>query len=284
MSSMRRSAVGGALVFLCACAPRPAGQRHELKGQVLAVNLDRQEVVIRHEDIPGFMPAMTMPFAVKDRALLAGRAPGDLVVGTLVVTDTSAWLERLTQTGYSRLAEPKAVTEAGALSPNDLVPDATFVDLDGQARRFAEWRGHAVALTFTFTRCPLPDFCPALDRSFARLAAQVRADAALAPKVRLLTVSFDPEHDTPAVLKKHAAALGADPALWIYLTGEAAAVDAFGRHFGLLVEREGKDAGLTHNLRTAVIDPSGRLVRVWRGSDWAPEDVTAVLRKAALGR
>ncbi len=284
MSPMRRSAIVGALAVFCACAPRPEGQRHALKGQVLAVNLDRQEVVIRHEDIPGFMPAMTMPFAVKDRALLAGRAPGDLVLGTLVVTNTSAWLERLTKTGFSPLAEPPPVTEAGALSPNDPVPDAAFVDQDGQGRRFAEWRGHAVALTFVFTRCPLPDFCPALDRSFARLAAQVRADPALAPKVRLLTVSFDPEHDTPAVLKKHAAALGADPGIWVYLTGEAGAVDAFGRHFGLLVEREGGSAGLTHNLRTAVVDPSGRLVRIWRGSDWAPEDVLAALRKAALGR
>ena len=284
MSSMPRSAVAGALALLLSCAPRPEGRRHELKGQVLAVDKGRQEIVIRHEDIPGFMPAMTMPFAVKDRALLEGRAPGDIVLGTLVVTDTNAWLERLAKTGMAPLAAPPAVTEAGALSPNDPVPDAAFVDQDGEARRFAEWRGHAVALTFVFTRCPLPDFCPALDRSFARLQEQVKAEPGLAPKVRLLTVSFDPEHDTPAVLKRHAAALGADPTLWVYLTGEAAAVDAFGRRFGLSVEREGGDASLTHNLRTAVVDPSGRLVRIWRGSDWAPEDVAAVLRKAAPGR
>ena len=279
MRCMRRSAVAGALALLSACAPRPEGRRHELKGQVLAVSPERQEVVIRHEEIPGFMPAMTMPFSVKDKALLEGRAPGDIVLGTLVVTDTNAWLEGLTKTGFLALSAPPAPVEPGGLRPNDLVPDAALVDQDGKARRFSDWRGHAIALTFVFTRCPLPDFCPALDRSFARLQEQVKADSALAAKVRLLTVSFDPEHDTPAVLEKHASRLGADPALWVYLTGETAAVDAFGRHFGLSVEREGGEAGLTHNLRTAVIDPLGRLARVWRGSDWAPDEVAAELRR-----
>jgi protein SCO1 len=280
---MRRSAAAGALVLLCACAPRPEGRRHELKGQVLAVSPERQEIVIRHQEIPGFMPAMTMPFSVRDKALLEGRTPGDIVLGTLVVTDTNAWLERLTKIGFAALPSPPAVAEPGALHPGDLVPDAALVDQDGKARRFAEWRGQAIALTFIFTRCPFPDFCPALDRSFARLQEQVKADPALAKSVRLLTVSFDPEHDTPAVLRKHAARLRADPALWTYVTGEVAAVDELGRHFGLSVEREGASAGLTHNLRTAVVDPSGRLVRIWRGSDWAPEEVAAELRKA-LGR
>jgi protein SCO1 len=277
---MRRSVVTVGLALLLACSSRPEGRRHEIKGQVLAVSPERQEIVIRHEEIAGFMPAMTMPFSVKDKALLEGRTAGDLVLGTLVVTDTNAWLERLTKTGFTALAAAPTVAEAGALQPNDLVPDAPLVDQNGKARHFAEWRGHAVALTFIFTRCPLPDFCPAIDRSFARLQDLVKADKTLAAKARLVTVSFDPEYDTPAVLAKHAARLGADPALWVYVTGEVAAVDALGRHFGLSVERAGQEAGLTHNLRTAVIDPSGRLVRVWRGSDWSPEEVAAELRRA----
>jgi len=277
-------ALAGTLLASAACAPRRDGQRYELKGQVLAVNAARLEVVIRHQDIPGFMPAMTMPFSVKNAALLEGRTPGDLVLATLVVTDTGAWLERLTKTGAAPVAGLLPPAEPGALAPGDAVPDAAFVDQDGKARHFAEWRGSAVAVTFIFTRCPLPDFCPALDRSFARLAALVQGDPALAAKVRLLTVSFDPAYDTPAVLRKHAARLRADPALWLYLTGDVDAVDAFGRHFGLSVVREGADAGLTHNLRTAVVDPAGRLVRTWRGSDFAPGEVAAELRKAALGR
>jgi protein SCO1 len=283
VTRLRWSSVVGVLLVLGGCAPRLEGRRHELTGQVLAVSPERQEIVIRHQAIPGFMPAMTMPFAVKDKGLLEGRVPGDLVRATLVVTDTNAWLERLTRTGFAALASPAPVAEPGALRTGDLVPDVALVDQDGKARHFAEWRGHAVALTFIFTRCPLPDFCPTLDKSFARLQEQVKADKALAANVRLLTVSFDPEHDTAAVLLKHAARLGADPEMWAYVTGKVAAVDAFGRHFGLSVERKGRDDGLTHNLRTAVVDPAGRLVRVWRGSDWAPEEMVAELRKS-IGR
>jgi protein SCO1 len=277
---MRAWAGASAMALLVACAPRAEGLRHELRGQVLAVSPERLEIVIRHEEITGFMPAMTMPFAVKDKALLEGRTPGDLVLATLVVTDTSAWLERLTKTGFAALPGPPAVAEPGALLPNDLVPDAALVDQDGKPRRFAEWRGHAVALTFVFTRCPLPDFCPALDRSFARLQALVKTDPVLGARARLLTISFDPEHDTPAVLHKHASRLGADPKVWEFLTGDVAVVDTFGRHFGLTVERQAGDTGLTHNLRTAVVDPSGRLVRTWRGADFALDEVASELRKA----
>ena len=280
VSCVARGMVVSALAVLLACAPRPAGRRYELRGQVLSVHPERREIVIRHEDIPGFMPAMTMPFSVKDEALLEGRVPGDRVEGTLVVTEDNAWLERIVKVGFAALPpEAAAAAEPGALPPGAVVPDAAFVDQDGKARRLADWRGRAVALTFIFTRCPLPDFCPAVDRSFARLQGLVMADAALRAKARLLTVSFDPEHDSPEVLRRHAARLGADPSVWLYLTGDVAQVDEFGRSFGLSVDRGDSTAGLTHNLRTAVIDPAGRLVRIWRGSDWDPAEVAAELRK-----
>ena len=282
VSTMVRGTVVSVLAALLACAPRPAGRRYELRGQVLSVRPERREIVIRHEDIPGFMPAMTMPFAVKDEALLEGRVPGDRVEGTVVVTDDNAWLERIVKVGFAPVpAEATAVAEPGALTPGSAVPDAAFVDQDGKPRRLADWRGHAVALTFIFTRCPLPDFCPAVDRGFARLQGLVKADAALRAKARLLTVSFDPEHDSPVVLRRHATRLGADPSVWLYLTGDVAEVDEFGRNFGLSVDRRDSTEGLTHNLRTAVIDPAGRLARIWRGSDWDPAEVAAELRKTA---
>jgi protein SCO1/2 len=249
---------------------------------VLSVRPERLLIVIRHEDIPGFMPAMTMPFSVKDRRLLEGRAPGDRILATLVVTDDAAWLERLTKVGFTALPEDQAPdAEPGALLPGAPVPDVALVDQDGKPRRLADWRGHALALTFIFTRCPLPDFCPAVDRGFARLQALVKADPGLQAKARLLTVSFDPDHDSPAVLARHAARLGADPTLWLYLTGKTQDVDRFGRSFGLTVDRGPGSDGITHNLRTAVVDPAGRLVRIWRGSDWDPAEVLATLRRAS---
>jgi len=263
-----------------ACSAPPAGRRYPITGQVLAVHAARNEVVVRHDEIQGFMPAMTMPFPVRDPRLLKDRAPGDLVKGTLVVAETSAWLKALEATGSSPLPADEPMPAAGGLAPGSLVPEASFVDQKGRPVRLSGWRGHPLAVTFVFTRCPFPDFCPALDRSFARLAALIASDAGLRSTARLLTVSFDPEHDTPAVLAKHAAALRADPSIWTFATGSVDEVDAFGRHFGLSVTREGGVSGLTHNLRTAVLDPAGRVVEVWTGSDWEPEQVASALRRA----
>jgi protein SCO1/2 len=267
--------------FACRKPPVPASQRYPVKGKVVEVALPEKQLILEHEDIPGYMPAMTMPFPVRDSRLLKDRAPGDLVIGTLVVAETSAWLEALEATGSRPLPPDEPMPAAGGLAPGSLVPEASFVDQKGQPVRLSHWRGHPLAVTFVFTRCPFPDFCPALDRSFARLGALIASDPGLRSTARLLTVSFDPEHDTPAVLAKHAAALRADPAVWTFVTGRVEEVDAFGRHFGLSVTREGGVSGLTHNLRTAVLDPAGRVVEVWTGSDWEPEQVASALRRAA---
>jgi protein SCO1/2 len=267
------------LLALLACAQPPAGRRYALTGQVLAVDTARREIVVRHADIPGFMPAMTMPFGVKDEALLRGKSAGDLIKATLVVAETSAWLEAIEKTGSAPLPDDLPEKTGGSLKPGAIVPEAAFVDQDGRAVRLSRWRGRAVAVTFIFTRCPYPDFCPALDRSFSKLQAALRADPALGA-ARLLTVSFDPEHDTPATLAKHAKALRADPALWTFVTGSVAEVDAFGKNFGLSATREGGEAGITHNLRTAVIDPAGLLVEVWTGADFDTDEVLKALRTA----
>jgi protein SCO1/2 len=222
---------------------------------------------------------MTMPFGVRDATLLEGRRAGDLIKATLVVSETSAWLEAIEKTGSAPLPDDLPERTGGSLKPGAIVPEASFVDQDGRAVRLSHWRGRTLAVTFIFTRCPYPDFCPALDRSVAKIQAALRADPALA-SARLLTVSFDPEHDTPATLTKHAKALRADPAVWTFVTGSVAEVDAFGRNFGLSVTREGGEAGITHNLRTAVIDPAGLLVQVWTGADLDTDDVVTALRAA----
>jgi protein SCO1/2 len=160
------------------------------------------------------------------------------------------------------------------------VPDETLVDQDGRAFRLSSLRGSAVLLTFVYTRCPLPDFCPRLDSSFAAVQRAV-ADGRLSGPVRLLSVSFDPEFDTPAVLKAHAARAGADPRLWTFATAPRERVEALGASIGLSVVRDGRDpADITHNLRTAVIDHAGRLVQVLEGTRWTTDDALAALRRA----
>ena len=266
-------------VLVMGCNREPAPRQYELTGQILAINTARHEVVIKHDNIRNFMPAMTMPFTVKDPALLAGREPGDLVTATLVVGNTSAHLSSLTRTGYAKLETPPAVSDAPRiLMPGELVADALLVDQREQARPFSSFKGHRVAITFMFTRCPLPDFCPLMDSHFAAVQKIVQSSADLRD-VRLITMTLDPEFDTPAVLSRHAARLKADPAIWSFVTGEPKAAAQFARQFGIFTERDlGTGANLTHNLRTAVVDADGRIVNVHSGNDWTPADLVADLK------
>ena len=228
------------------------------------------------------MPAMTMPFKVKDPTLLKGRLPGDLVKGTLMVTDEEAWLSRLEKTGWAPFREREA-TEAPAvepLKPGDPVPDETFIDQNGDAFRLSSLRGSLVLLTFIYTRCPLPDYCPLMDRRFAAIQEAIKGGRTV-PGVRLLSISFDPDHDTPAALRAHAARLRADPAVWTFATAPRERVDAFGARLGLDVIRDPENpVDITHNLRTAVLDRRGRLAAVLTGNGWTVEDALAALASA----
>jgi protein SCO1/2 len=280
----KRAVVAAALALLAACtrAPEPETREYELQGQVVAVRPESQELIIKHGDIKGFMPGMTMPFTVKDAGQLEGKQPGDLVTATLVVGDTDAYLSAVTKTGTAPLDPQVEVTanDAPVLEPGDLVPDQPLIDQTGAERRLSSFQGHRVALTFMYIRCPLPDFCPLMDKHFAAVQQAVKADPALAD-VRLISVSFDPKFDTPAALAAHAKSLGADPAVWTFMTGSDAEIERLTRRFGVLVERNESDPiDITHNLRTAVIDPQGRLVAVHSGTDWTPAQLVADLKAA----
>jgi protein SCO1/2 len=261
-------------------------REYELRGQVVAIDPARLEITIKHEDIPRFMPGMTMPFKVKEPGLLEGRVPGDLVRATLVVEDEGAHLRTIERTGSAPLAEaPVAAGSADALlNEGDVVPDAAFVDATGTSRRLSEWRGQALAVTFIYTRCPFPDFCPLMDRQFQAAQRTLASDDALGSRARLLSVSIDPGHDRPPVLRDHARRVGADPARWTFLTGRPEDIQAFAWQFGLSVVREGDATEIVHNLRTVVLDGEGRLATVLRGNEWTPDDLIGALRKAADGR
>jgi protein SCO1/2 len=272
------------LALAASACSRPAETRqYELKGQILAVRPERSEVVIRHEDIRGFMPAMTMPFKVHDTGLLTGKQPGDLVTATLVVGEVDAHLASLTKTGTAPLedsADASATTGPDILQEGEVVQDAMLVDQTGMPRPLSSFRGHRVALTFIYTRCPLPEFCPLMDRNFAAVQKTIASRPELGD-VRLVTVTFDPEHDTPAVLKAYAGRVRADPAVWTFLTGGPAEIARFAEQFGIYTERPpGSPVEITHNLRTAVIDPDGRLVSVTSGNAWTPADLVADLEAA----
>lgn len=258
------------------------GRQYEIKGQVVGVNPVRQELTIMHDDIAGFMPAMTMAFKVRDARLLDGRVAGDLVTATLNVNGTEAFLSSVARTGHAALAERPAITAGmNLLEVGATVADVTLTDEAGRQRRLSEWRGRTLAVTFIYTRCPLPDFCTRMDRKFAEVQRELLGDPERRERVRLLSVSFDPRFDTPAVLSAHARQVGADPALWHIVTGPVADIDPFAAQFGVSVIRADADANeIVHNLRTAIVAADGRLVKVFNGSDWTPAQLLAAMRDA----
>ena len=258
------------------------GTEYELRGQILAVDPVRQELTIKHGDIRGFMPGMTMPFKVKSARLLEGRTPGDLVTATLVVQGDSAYLSAVTTTGHAPLAEPPPQRRVDILEPGAPVPDVKLVDSSGAARSLSDWRGRVVAVTFIYTRCPLPDFCLRMDQNFAAVQRALLADPVLRYKVALLSVSFDPQFDTPQVLAEHARRAGADPRIWRFVTSDRATVETFAGEFGVAVFHEGTGPeGITHNLRTAIIKPDGTLATVLTGNDWTPATLIERARQAS---
>lgn len=287
MRSLAAWTVCAAAVALAACRGSGSGsgaQEYELQGQVLLVDQARREVTIKHGDIPRFMPGMTMAFKVKDDALLKGRVPGELVKATLVVEESNAHLRTIERTGMAPVPEGTSPpARLDVLAPRSPVADAAFVDETGAPRRLSDWRGKAVAVTFIYTRCPIPNFCPLMDRYFASVQDQVRREPALASQVQLLSVTFDPQHDTPAVLATHAKTLGADAAFWRFLTGDGAAIEKFASQFGVSISKDAAPE-IVHNLRTAVIDPQGRLSIILNGSEWTPADLVAELRSARDAR
>jgi len=266
-------------------APPAAGQRYPLKGKVVEVDLANRKVTIAHEDIPGFMPAMTMPFVVleKDAALLRGMGPGDEITATLVAPDSRYWLEDVVVVKKGT-PDPNATPAPRAHEPHpgDAMPDVGLVDQDGKPLRLADYHGKAVALTFVFTRCPLPDFCPLMMKKLAAAHAALAKDAALASRTHLLTVSFDTKHDTPDVLRAFGKPFQktAPPfSHWTLATGQDEAIRALGGALELDYVEENRS--FTHNLRTAVLDPEGKLRRLFRGNEWTPEELVAELKAAA---
>jgi protein SCO1/2 len=274
--------LGAAIV--CGCA-RGAAHTYPIHGQIFAISSPgtdgRVEITLKHDDIRGFMPAMTMPYAVERASNTAGLAEGDVIDATLVVNGSDVHLEALHKTGHAPLPpDARPVRIMDVMEPGDLVPDDPLIDQTGATRRLSDWRGRVLAVTFVYTRCPLPNFCPAMDRGFTALQKAIREDALLTARAHLVTVSFDPAHDTPAVIQGHAEAQGADPAIWSYLTGAPAAIDHLTSRFGVS-PIAGEAETITHNLRTAIVEPDGRLVKIYSGNGWTPDALLNDLRAHA---
>jgi len=238
-------------------------------------------VRVAHEEILDYMPAMTMPLQVKDAALLEGLRAGDEIHFELSVTDDDSWISHLEKIGSGNAAAvapaPVAV-ESGELRKGERVPDFALTDENGKPVRLSDFRGKAVVLTFIYTRCPLPNFCPLMSKNFQAL--QERLSKAFPGKFHLLSVTIDPKFDRPDVLKGYAALYGTNSQSWSFATGTEEQINEVASSFGLVHEPEG--AMISHNLRTALISPDGYLVHLWKSNVWTPYEVHRMIEESVF--
>ena len=282
---------------LAACREKPAPptpaaklQTFVVRGVIEEVRPDLETIVIKHEEIPGYMEAMTMPFSVKRTNDASGLVKGARVSFRLVVTEDESWIDRITQLGGAPQVDTpsvqsfRRVRDVEPLKVGDALPDYRFTNQLGQAVSTGQFKGQALALTFIFTRCPLPDFCPRMSRHFSDAQKQLAGRAGGPANWHMLTISFDVAFDTPAVLKNYSEAYGADPRRWDFVTGVMADIDAITEQFELPFSRAPGSIQFDHKLRTAVIDTQGRVQRIFVGNLWKPEELVEEMVKAAAAK
>jgi protein SCO1/2 len=268
------TAVLFASLLLQGCSQKPANEhRYELKGKVVSVDRAKGEVTVKHGEVKGYMPAMTMPFPVRDAEALKVLEAGDELQASLVITDEGYWLDSpvITKgvpggdivTSFAGGAEPQ---------PGAEVPDVKLVNQDGRPLSLKQFKGRALVVTFIYTRCPLPDYCPLMSINFAQLNSAILGNAALRKRAHLLSVTLDPEYDRPPVLKGYGATYaGGKFDNWDFATGEPAEVRRLAEFFGLTYKAEADQ--VIHSLRTAVVTPDGKLFKIYRGNEWKPDEV-----------
>jgi protein SCO1/2 len=256
-------------------------KRFELQGKVVAVNRDKSEVTISHGDIKGYMPGMTMPFKVPSQADLQILAPDDQVTATLVVDGSHTWLEDLIITRQSAYA-PAMPTVAQA-KEGDEVPNFTLRNQDDREIRIHNYRGKALLLTFIYTRCPVPDYCTLMSNNFADVERALGQDPELYGKTHLLSISIDPEYDTPKVLRSYGSAHTGRYeketfAHWEFAAGTKDQVKEIAQFFGLAYFPD-KDQ-IVHSLRTVIVNPDGKVAKIFGGNEWKPGEAVDELKKA----
>src|SRR5215831_5384179 len=272
---------GSLILSATACGPRRSAneKRYPIKGKVVAVDKNDHTATIQHGDVPGYMPGMTMPFRIKNDADLEMLKPGDEVTGTLVVDDLKSWVEvTAIVEGGSPLTPTAAVP--GEPKPGDEIPDFQLINQDGKRIHLSQYKGSALALTFVYTRCPQPDQCTLMSTNFASIDKALQAQPDVYAKTHLLTISFDPDYDTPKVMRSYGSSHTgrySDETFqhWEFLTGSPDEVKGIAQFFGLRYfhDTTSGEEQVIHSLRTAVIDPDGRLVKLYRGNEWKPAAV-----------
>ncbi|HWF39938.1 MAG TPA: SCO family protein [Candidatus Acidoferrales bacterium] len=261
-----------------AAATSSPGKHYAMKGRVLSVAKDEGSATVDADAIPGFMDAMAMPYPIPDQKVLATLAPGDEITADVVITpDGKYHLENVVVTKKTGAADAKPSSEnLHQPQPGDKVPDFALVNQDGKKVDMDSFKGKVTLVTFIYTRCPFPDYCPLVSNNFAQIYAQARSNPALFSKLRLVSISFDPTHDTPKVLRAYGETFekttGGQPFdHWQFATAAPKELEKITNFFGVLYDPSQKD--IVHSLSTSVIGPQGTIYKWYDDNSWKPSDL-----------
>lgn len=257
---------------------------YPVQGVLRAFDSTSGEATISHDAIAHYMPAMTMAYRVRAPEEMAALRPGDTIRFQLRVTANDAWIDQVRRIGRSDVPDlaPAPVTAVRELNPGDPLPDVELINEHGKKFHVSDLRGQVIALTFIYTRCPLPTYCPLTTNNFQG-AQKLLAQLGLPDGWHFLSISLDPAHDTPEVLATTLQNREADESRWTYATGDAAAVSRFGKSVGLEFTTA-PNGSISHNLRTVVVDASGKITHIFRGNTWTPQELAAEVRSALRHR
>jgi protein SCO1 len=266
-------------------------KHYSLRGRVLAKSTS--DVTVNAENIPGFMPAMTMPYPVRDLEALEKVQPGDAITADLVVQGKTYWLDHVVIIGskdrgsFSTATDNSDIEDESGLSVvGSPVPDVKLVNQDGKTIHLADLKGKTVLITFIYTRCPFPTFCPLLSSEFASIQRELAKTPDLYKKTHLVSVSLDPAYDKPPVLRKYGLGyLKGDSSgfqHWDFVATSPEDLKTFASAFGLTYFEE--DNLITHSMRTVLVKPDGTVANVWDGSEWRQPELVDAMKQATPGQ
>jgi protein SCO1 len=263
---------------------QPQAKQYPVKGKVVSTDAARGEVMLDAEAIPGFMGAMTMPYKLRTPNIISEFHPGDQITATLYVTDETDLLDQIVITGTAQ-PDYKPPIEYHVPAAGDVVPNFQFVNQSGKHISIRDYKGKTLLVTFVYTRCPLPEYCVRMSKNFATIDKALAADPALYAKTHLLTLSFDPDYDTPAVLRSYGGAYTGKYtqesfAHWDFAVPSKTDLESVDKFFDVGVTPE-KDKTITHSLSTLVIGPDGKVYTWYPTNDWTPDQVLTDMKKLA---
>jgi protein SCO1/2 len=258
-----------------------------MRGKVVSTNPSTGEVTVNHEAIPGFMEAMTMTYKVRDANILTELHPGDAITADVLAPkdpNADVLLDHIVVVAQGR-PDYRPTVSYHVPAPGDKVPDFHLRNQDDRTIALDQFHGKNLLITFIYTRCPLPNFCPRVTRNFADINRQLASDPALSNKTHLLCVSFDPENDTPRRLRAYGATyIGSDAksafARWDFAVPDKSVLDKMAQWFDVGMTHEA-DTTITHTLSTTLIGADGKVIRFYPGNDWTVDQVLADLKQTA---